>query len=118
MSKIKYWHKEACICALIMVLPPLLWGNGWEEWIGASAVWTLTRKLSIAQNMSLGDMRCSREYIWHHYAAEAQFAAYFLAVGAHSALVGVGLMMILPALRKKRMAKDHEKNQDKDSDPG
>ena len=107
----KTWHIEALVIAAILAATVLLTGNDPKEWLGSAAVFVMTRRVSVGDRMqeaeqaaaSRGETPQTECYRWFHrylYIAEALWCAYFIAHGAWSALVGVGMMLLYPVWRR------------------
>lgn len=106
---VKTWHIEALAMAAILAAVVIGTGNSGNpvEWLGSVAVFTMTRRMSVADRMSEQERRrsqpsvaCYRWYYRYLLVGEALWCAYFLLLGAYSALAGVGLMLGYPMWRK------------------
>ena len=77
------------------------------EWIGAMAVFTMTRRVSVADRLRESEVarpersvECVAWYGRYLVIGELLWMIYFLLLGAYSALVGVGLMLLYPPWRR------------------
>lgn len=118
---LKTWQVESafvfCCLAAVAAGRILLTGHGWVEWIGVLAVFGTFSHASVANRLEEREERraretgtveveCYRKLAWYFLMKEIAWFAYFLLVGAYSALVGV-IIFLLYGRWRKAWRKDH-----------
>jgi hypothetical protein len=109
--KLKTWHLESALVAIILIVVNLFLANHWYEWIGALAVWLSFGHASISFRMEEAEAIREVEngkpnvecYKWlgrYYLAKEASWFLYFSILSAYSALVGVFVFLLYPYWRK------------------
>ena len=101
------WHIEAAVMAAVLAVTVLVTGNQPIEWVGACAVFVMTRRVSVANRMQESEASqpapstdCYPWFQRYLVFGECLWTVYFLLLGAYSALVGVALMLLYPVWRR------------------
>lgn len=109
------WQVEATFIfaalAAVAVGRLIITGHGWVEWLGVFAVHFSARHASVANRLEekehhrvktggQAEVECYRHLSRYFYLKEALWCAYFVLVGAYSALVGVAIFLAYPWWRK------------------
>ncbi len=105
--KLKTWHVENAVVVAILNAVIIATGGSWNEVIGAAAVYCGFCHASIAERMRereaakpVPSVECYRKATWFFLVKEALWVAYFVKLGAWSALVGCGVFLAYPLWRK------------------
>lgn len=102
---------EFFFVGIILVVVAIISGKGIVEWIGVVAVMLNFGHASIADRLEekeavrfhvnkKSDVECYWKLKYYFIAKELCWLAYFLILGAYSALVGVGIFLLYPWWRK------------------
>lgn len=111
------WQKEALVVGLVLVAVVVATGARPIEWLGSAAVFFMFMHAqvsfrlaeaedarrdaaAIARTFDPHSVECHRFLVVYHYAKEACWCAYFVLLGAWSALVGVAIFLLYPAWRR------------------
>jgi len=108
---IKTWIIEYVLVGIILIAVALISHKGWIEWIGVLAVFLNFGYVQIADRMEekeaqkfhinkKADIECYWKLKYYFYGKEILWFAYFLLLGAYSALAGVILFLLYPWWRK------------------
>lgn len=104
---IRTWHIETAVVYAVLATVVVATGGGTIEWVGAAAVALSFGHASISVRLAereaareVPTVHCHRWMTRYFLAKEALWCAYFLALGAWSALVGVGLFIAYPIWRR------------------
>lgn len=107
LTSFRTWHVEAAVMAAILAATVIATGNTLIEWVGAGAVFLSSRHMSIADRMRereeqrlVSEVPCHAWLDRYWVAKEVLWLGYFIALGAWSALVGVGMFLAYPYWRR------------------
>lgn len=110
LNKTYYW--EALFVLMILCITGYVSDKGWKEWIGVAAVFLTFMHASVAERLSEseGHRKTKGEEIYvdcyyklpiYFYSKEICYFAYFIILGAWSAVVGVLIFLAYPIWRKQ-----------------
>lgn len=96
---------EYVFVGIILIAVALISKKGWIEWLGVGAVFLTFGHASIAERLREREalrhlkktpieVACYWKLSYYFYAKEVLWFAYFIFIGAWSALVGVGVFLI------------------------
>lgn len=112
---VKTWVVESAfvfVClATVATTRLLVTGEGWVEWIGVLAVWASFQHAVIANRLEEREamrtkegkppeVECYRKLSYYFSLKEIAWFAYFILIGAYSALVGVVVFLLYGWWRK------------------
>lgn len=104
---LRTWHVETAVVYSVLLAVAVLSGGGWIEFVGAAAVGLSFGHASISVRLAEREaaretpsVHCHRWSARYFLAKEALWCVYFVALGAWSALVGVGLFLAYPLWRR------------------
>jgi hypothetical protein len=105
MKRIKTWHGEMLVVALVLATMALIRG-AWTEWLCAAAVLASFGHASVAERLrereavrAKPEVDCVR-WTWRYFILkEVAWAAFFIATGSYVALVGVAVFLAYPLWR-------------------
>ena len=111
LFRCKTWHVEAAVVFAVLAGTALVSRRGPVEWIGVFAVWFTFLQASVAnrleemeakrvQETGLIGVDCYRWSTRYLYLKEACWLAYFLLLGAWSALLGTAIFLLYPPWRR------------------
>lgn len=105
--KLRTWHIETLVVAIVLVLTNLATHRGKLGWLSALAVLASFGHASISSRMAekqaekvSPDVECYRLAVWYFVAKEVLWVSYFLVTGAYAALVGCGIFIVHPIWRR------------------
>ena len=109
------WHVEAAFVGLVLATVVIATGREklWVEWLAALAVWLTFQHASISfrlqeaeERRTVFEVECHKKLKWYFLGKEACWFAYFTALGAWSALVGVFVFLLYPWWRHAWISAD------------
>lgn len=100
------WQIEAVFVATVLAVVAIVSGKGAREWLGVLAVFFTWMHASVADRLAeeaaakVGGVACHAWASRYYWAKEALWLAYFVWLGAWSALAGCALFLLWPLWRK------------------
>jgi Ca2+/Na+ antiporter len=109
--KCKTYHIESAFVLVVLVIVAVISGAGSIEWLGVGAVFFTFGYTSISSRLEEAEHKrhqngeepavdCYPKLQQYFYAKEILWTAYFVLLGAWSALVGVAVFLVYPYWRK------------------
>lgn len=107
---VRTWHIEMAIVATVLTVVVVVSDKGPVEWIGSLAVLLTFAHVQVAdrlaeqadleeRNRGQATVECYWKLKWYLVGKEVLWLAYFVMLGAWSALVGVALFLLYPLWR-------------------
>ena len=112
-DKIKTWHIEAAVIAVVLIVTVLISGSRFKEWIGALAVFFTFMHAQVADRMAEKQaampepsVECHPFATRYYMTKEFLWIVYFVLSQTWTALAGGIIFLIYPLWRKYRRSRN------------